>query len=45
MDNCLNVAFNGDGTILVVVGFNNQFVVIEIGRSKVNSNKLILKRK
>jgi hypothetical protein len=33
MGNCLNVAFNGDGKIAVVVGYSNQFIVLEIGKN------------
>jgi hypothetical protein len=28
MGNCFSMAFNGDGKIAVVVGHNNQFVVL-----------------
>jgi hypothetical protein len=30
---CLNVEFNGDGKIAVVVGYSDQFVVLEIGKN------------
>jgi hypothetical protein len=33
VDDCLNVAFNGNGRISVVVGFNKQFVVLDIGKN------------
>jgi hypothetical protein len=33
---CQNVAFNGNGRIAFVVGFNSQFVVLEIGRNEIN---------
>jgi hypothetical protein len=33
MGSCYNVAFNGNGRIAVVVGFYNQFVVLEVGRN------------
>jgi hypothetical protein len=45
MENCHNVAFNGNGRIAVVVGLNSQFVVLEIGRNETNPDKLIFKRK
>jgi hypothetical protein len=45
MEKCHNVAFNGDGGIAVVIGYNNQFVVLEIGRNETNPGQLILKRK
>jgi hypothetical protein len=45
MENCYNVAFNGDGRIAVVVGNSNQFVVLEVGRNEINSDQLIFKRK
>jgi hypothetical protein len=31
-----NVAFKGDGRIVVVVGSNSQFVVLEVGRNETN---------
>jgi hypothetical protein len=39
------VAFKGDGTIVVVVGSNSQFVVLEVGRNETNIDKLIFKKK
>jgi hypothetical protein len=33
MGYCRNVAFNGDGRIAVVVGYSNQFVVLEVVRN------------
>jgi hypothetical protein len=33
---CNNVAFNGDGRIAVVVGYSNQFVMLEVGRNETN---------
>jgi hypothetical protein len=36
MGYCRNVAFNGDGRFVVVVGSNSQFVVLEIGRNETN---------
>jgi hypothetical protein len=45
MGDCYNVAFNGDGRIAVVVGYSNQFVVLEVGRNETNIDKLIFKRK
>jgi hypothetical protein len=36
MRSCNNVAFNGDGRIVVVVGNNNQFEVLEVGRNETN---------
>jgi hypothetical protein len=36
MGSCMNVAFKGDGRIAVVVGFNNSFVVLEVGRNETN---------
>jgi hypothetical protein len=36
MGNCNNVAFNGNGRIVVVVGRNSQFVVLEVGRNETN---------
>jgi hypothetical protein len=33
MTNCMNVAFNGKGEIAILVGYNNQFIVLEIGRN------------
>jgi hypothetical protein len=38
MGSCYNVAFNGNGRIAVVVGFNSQFVVFEVGRNETNPN-------
>jgi hypothetical protein len=34
----MNVVFKGDGRLAVVVGINNLFVVIEIGRNETNSD-------
>jgi hypothetical protein len=45
MGNCYNVAFKGDGRIAVVVGYSNQFVVLEVGRNEINPDQLIFKRK
>jgi hypothetical protein len=42
---CQNVAFKGDGRIAVVVGYSNQFVVLEVGRNETNPGQLIFKRK
>jgi hypothetical protein len=36
MGDCRNVAFKGDGRIAVVVGYSNQFVVLEVGRNETN---------
>jgi hypothetical protein len=36
MGDCYNVAFKGDGRIAVVVGYSNQFVVLEIERNETN---------
>jgi hypothetical protein len=36
MGSYYNVAFNGDGRIAVVVGYSNQFVVLEVGRNETN---------
>jgi hypothetical protein len=33
MGDCINVAFKGDGKIAVVVGYSNQFGVLEVGRN------------
>jgi hypothetical protein len=33
---CYNVAFNGNGKIAIVVGFNSQIVVIEFERNETN---------
>jgi hypothetical protein len=38
MASCMNVVFKGDGRLAVVVGINNLFVVIEIGRNETNSD-------
>jgi hypothetical protein len=45
MTKCYNVAFNGDGRIAVVVGNDNQFVVLEVGRNESNHGQLIFNRK
>jgi hypothetical protein len=45
MGDCFNVAFKGDGRIAVVVGYSNQFVVLEVGRNETNPGQLIIKRK
>jgi hypothetical protein len=45
MGDCRNVAFNGDGRIAVVVGYSNQFVVLEIGKNETNPGQFIFKRK
>jgi hypothetical protein len=45
MGNCYNVVFNGDGRIAVVVGYNSQFVVLEVKRNETNPDQLIFKRK
>jgi hypothetical protein len=45
MGNCNNVAFKGDGRIAVVVGYSNQFVVLEVGRNETNPGQFIFKRK
>jgi hypothetical protein len=36
MGDCLHVAFNRNGKIAVVVGYFNQFVVLEVGRNETN---------
>jgi hypothetical protein len=36
MGSCYNVAFSGNGRIVVVVGFSSQFVVLEVGRNETN---------
>jgi hypothetical protein len=33
MGSCQNVAYNGNGRIAVVLGYFNQFVVLEVGRN------------
>jgi hypothetical protein len=45
MGDCINVAFKGDGRIAVVVGYSNQFVVLEVGRNETNPGQFIFKRK
>jgi hypothetical protein len=45
MGDCYNVAFKGDGRIVVVVGSNSQFVVLEVGRNETNPGQLIFKSK
>jgi hypothetical protein len=45
MGDCRNVAFNEDGRILVVVGYSNQFVVLEVGRNETKPGQFIFKRK
>jgi hypothetical protein len=45
MEYCINVAFNGNGRIAVVVGSSSEFVVLEVGRNETNIDKLIFKRK
>jgi hypothetical protein len=40
-----NVAFNGNGRIVVVVDYFNDFIVLEIGRNETNPDQLIFKRK
>jgi hypothetical protein len=45
MGSCFNVAFKGDGRIAVVVGYSNQYVVLEVGRNETNPGQLIFKRK
>jgi hypothetical protein len=45
MGDCNNVAFNGNGKIVIVVGLNSQFVVLEVGRNETNPGQLIFKRK
>jgi hypothetical protein len=45
MESCINVAFNGNGIIAVVVGIDSEFVVLEVGRNETNYDKLIFKRK
>jgi hypothetical protein len=39
------VAFNGNGKIAIVVGYNSQFVVLEVGRNETNPGQFIFKRK
>jgi hypothetical protein len=39
------VAFKGDGRIAVVVGYNSQFVVLDVGRNETNPVQFIFKRK
>jgi hypothetical protein len=36
MGDCVNVAFKGNGRIAVVVGYNSQFVGLEVGRNETN---------
>jgi hypothetical protein len=45
MRNCYNVAFKGDGRIAVVVGYSNQFMLLEVGRNETNPGQFIFKRK
>jgi hypothetical protein len=45
MGSCRNVAFKGDGRIVVVVDSNSQFVVLEVGRNETNPCQFIFKRK
>jgi hypothetical protein len=45
MGYCINVAFKGDGKIAVVVGYFNQFVVLEVGRNETNPGQFIIKIK
>jgi hypothetical protein len=45
MGSCRNVAFKGDGRIAVVVGYNSQFVVLEVGRNETNPGQFIFNRK
>jgi hypothetical protein len=45
MGDCYNVAYNGNGKIAVVVGYSNQFVVLEVGRNETNPGQFIFKRK
>jgi hypothetical protein len=40
-----NVAFNGNGRIVVVVGLERKFMVIEVGRNEANPGQLNFKRK
>jgi hypothetical protein len=39
------VAFKGDGRKAVVVGYSNQFVVLEFERNETNPGQFIFKRK
>jgi hypothetical protein len=34
MNECRNAAFNGNGRIAVVVEYNSQFAVLEVGRNE-----------
>jgi hypothetical protein len=43
MESCYNVVFNVNGRIAVVVGYSNQFVVLEVVRT--NPGQLIFERK
>jgi predicted nucleic acid-binding protein len=45
MEDCFNVAFNGNGKIAVVVGYNDQFAALEVGRNETNPGQLIFKKK
>jgi hypothetical protein len=45
LGSCRNVAFKVYGRIAVVVGYSNQFVVLEVGRNKTNPGQFIFKRK
>jgi hypothetical protein len=45
MVSCMNLAFNGNGRIAVVVGYSSEFVVLEIGRNEASPDQLIFKRK
>jgi predicted nucleic acid-binding protein len=45
MEDCFNVAFNGNGKIAVVVGYNDQFAALEVGRNETNPSQLIFKKK
>jgi hypothetical protein len=45
MRDCRNLAFNGNGRLAVVAGYNSHFVVVEIGRNETSTDHLIFKRK
>jgi hypothetical protein len=45
MENCYNLAFNGNGRIAVMLETNSEFVLMEIGRNKTNFSQYIFTKK
>jgi hypothetical protein len=44
MNNSLNVAFNKNGSIAVIIGYFEQFVVLELEKNETKPDQIFIKR-